>query len=133
MRLQRLRDPSLLRPNFSSWLSSLEDKEKQAISKLQRQCRVNLVKMRWTRMVEQVKKTESAKLIRRRNDVCKEIVASERQYVEYLWNLISGYKKAFDSAIEEGVLAGALKTTPEKLKKWSSQLFVNAQDILKCV
>jgi hypothetical protein len=129
MRLQRSRDPSLLRPNFPAWVESLSDPDRAAISRLQKKCRVNIIRMRWRHMVEDYKKTDDAKIIRRRNDVCKEIVASERQYVEYLWNLMSGYKKAFDNAIED--LSVTLKEDQEKLRKWSSQLFINAQEILK--
>lgn len=59
-------------------------------------------------------------------------MSTERQYLQFLYNTLYHYKRALDEAIADGSLA-SLKEDPECMRDWSTKLFGNTAEIMKCV
>jgi hypothetical protein len=57
---------------------------------------------------------------------------TERQFLQFLYNILYHYKRTFDEAINDGSFA-SLKEDPETMRGWSNVLFGNAPEILKYV
>lgn len=155
LKLQRLKDPSLLRPDISTFLSELQSNPNamRQVTKLQKSVAFFLLKTKWKRLISDWRQSESSLAVRRRISVIKEvrtpsrfqwhlildthsqfqqIFDTEKQYLSSLYNMLSHYKRALDEAIEDGSLS-SLKEEPETLRGWSTKLFGNVSEIMKFV
>eukprot|EP01122_Echinamoeba_exundans_P014850 TRINITY_DN6821_c0_g1_i1.p1 TRINITY_DN6821_c0_g1~~TRINITY_DN6821_c0_g1_i1.p1 ORF type:complete len:799 (+),score=136.73 TRINITY_DN6821_c0_g1_i1:138-2399(+) len=131
LKLQRLKDPSLLRPDMEQFTKSLEadPNTMRRIARLQGSVSYFVRRTRWKRMIKDWKLSESSLPARRRVSIIKEILETERQFLQFLYNILYHYKRAFDEAVNDGTFA-SLKEDAETMKGWSSMLFGNASEIL---